>query len=152
MRAEMIHREMERERKVSATTKERKKEKSIDRVKTREKKKFPDPNFHRALLRFSASRKRTGGGREDRRRARLPRSSSSQTKSTLFKKKVNISLSPCTRLAPKSLCARSSASPASSILKRRCSCLVPTPAPSPKRRWPRTVESFPRWRRCFCVA
>lgn len=71
MRAEMIHREMERERKVSAT-KERKKEKSIDRVKRERKKKFPDPNFllrSSPFLRFS----KANGGRE---RGQKTRSSS----------------------------------------------------------------------------
>ena len=59
-----------------------------------------------------------------------------------------ISIPPCTRLAPVSLCARSSASPVCSISKRRCSRLGPTPALSPTRCPPkprrRTVGSFPR--------
>ena len=155
MRGNDLSRETERKRK-KGPQRRRKKERKVDidhRVKR--KKKFLDPNFHYALLRFSAS-----NGREERRRALHPRSSSltkstKQTKNFTFEKKkklksLSLSLSPCTRLAPKSLCARSSASPGSSILKRRCSCLVPTPAPSPKR-WPRKVESFPRWW-CFCVA
>ena len=145
MRGNDSSRDRERKKGLRRRKKERKKEKSIDRVK-REKKisrsKFPLRSS--PFLRFSREREERG------QKTRSPSALVVANEVDFLKKEKLTSLSPCTRLAPKSLCARSSASPASSTLKRRCSCLVPTPAPSPKR-WPRTVESFPRWR-CFCVA
>lgn len=92
MRGNDLSREMERKKRKVCNDDERKEEKSIDH-RVKRKKKF-DPNFHYALLRFSAS-----NGREERRRALHPRSSSltKQTKNfTFFKKKkklISLSLS-----------------------------------------------------------
>ena len=86
MRAEMIHREMERERKVSATTKERKKSRSIG-LKEREKKKSFPIQISTALFSVSPLLKSERGEGERTEDALAFRARRRLERSRLYKKK-----------------------------------------------------------------